>query len=183
MQRDPDDQIGRIRRSYGRGFADAARVLGIADVGALMNLAKIKHLEEGLNGQARKVYECVPISEPINLQQLVSACASSGKMGRPDYRIVESCAKDMVDQGLLKLTAEGKFQRVKPSSSPGEFAVKPELKIVETRPEVTPSPISQIRSKINEAINALGDIERLCSEIEAEGGKLQKLKDALSGLL
>lgn len=178
-----DDVAAKIRRSYGKGFADAARALGQTDIGEVMNLAKIRQLEQSLNGQARKVYEAIPIEAPIKFGDLMAKLTKS--MGRPQTNVVEACAHKLVDLGLAKSTDDGRFQRVaaRVVVPLNEATPMPDIKAVPTRDfPRSENPFAQLRARINDATNALAEIERLCSQIEVDNEKMQKLREALDSL-
>lgn len=74
-----------------------------------MNLTRLRSLEAGLNGQARKVYDCLPITTDVTLREMMSILAGIGQ--RPDIRVVEGCLNDFVERGLAVSRIQGRWQR------------------------------------------------------------------------
>lgn len=66
---------------------------------------------QGQTGIAKKVYECVPISEPWRSFQVLTALRNMTG-STPDVRIVQGCLRDLVDSGLIRRTGTDHYQRI-----------------------------------------------------------------------
>lgn len=159
---EPDDRTAVIRRTYGRGYVEGLKAAGIQNIGDFMNSAKLRSLEQGLNGQTRKVYEALPIESSATLDDIIRSCASHG--ARPDKRVVEACVLDLVDRGLARSNG-GQFQRVvaRPVMVPTPEIPGP------AEPERTLTPLEQLadielRLKIIQK-NLVADLEALRGDL------------------
>ena len=76
-----------------------------------MTPAKCAARMQGLNGVAKKVYDCVPIVEAWTSFQVMGAMRSlTGST--PDTQIVSGCLTRLVDCGLIKRISRDQYQRV-----------------------------------------------------------------------
>lgn len=139
-----------------------------------MNLAKLRQYENALTTQQRKVYDLLPTEGAIGVHAIIQSLP-----GRPDFAQVEGICHALEDKGLARsFGSKGggfTYRRVQVEEK------KVELSIAKTPPVSPSSPLfAQLRMRINEAVNALTEIETLCAQAEAESAKVQKLKDVLS---
>lgn len=82
-----------------------------------MTPAKCAARMQGLNGVAKKVYECVPIAEAWTSVQVMGAMRNlTGST--PDAQIVSGCLTRLVDGGLIKRIARDQYQRVPVQQKP-----------------------------------------------------------------
>jgi hypothetical protein len=130
-----------------------------------MNNARIRALESGLNGAARKVLEAIPIAEAWNAAQIAAEIA---RVATPmERRIVDGCLKHIVESGLARAVKPGVFQRI---------AAKEEAAAVEvTEPTwpvaVTFSPAPQ---------HPLAQFDAIAAEIREHGRKQQAFYESIA---
>lgn len=101
-----------------------------------MTPARQEALVQGLNGVARKVFDCVPIAETWRPLQVM------GEMRRltgstPDVQIVSGCLTKLVDAGLIKKCGRDGYQRY-----PTEQKLKSKEQMM-----TTPTPVQQPEQK------------------------------------
>ena len=77
-----------------------------------MTATRIRILENQQTGVAKKVYGAVPINEAWPSKSIVAELTRQGQVR--DFSIVEGCLNTLKEVGLIKETAPGHFQRVKP---------------------------------------------------------------------
>ena len=73
---------------------------------------RIRILENQQTGVAKKVYGAVPINEAWPSKSIVAELTRQGQVR--DFSIVEGCLNTLKEVGLIRETAPGYFQRVKP---------------------------------------------------------------------
>lgn len=159
-----------------------------------MNNAKLKAIEEGQTGIARKVLSVIPLAEAWNIHQIVTELARVGS--KPDWRIVDGCLMSLTDAGLIKEGPRKSFTRVlikdEPAPAPKpEKAPTPIFKLVESkRPFDRMAALAQrMREKANEFSAMAAEAEELALAFEEEvtkaskdGAKLKQLQELLRGL-
>lgn len=113
---------------------------------------RIRILENQQTGVAKKVYSAVPINEPWPSKQIVMELTRQGQVR--DFSIIEGCLNTLKEVGLIKETAPGHFQRVKPKPT-----VEKEAEPMTTKPlnPVIP-PNSSVKSKPTEPVDRLAAI-------------------------
>ncbi|HFK9714511.1 TPA: hypothetical protein ACG06B_004341 [Pseudomonas aeruginosa] len=96
---------------------------------------------QGQTGIAKKVYECVPISEPWRSFQVLTALRNMTG-STPDVRIVQGCLRDLVDSGLIRRTGTDHYQRiqVEKKTKPQEPKMGEPAKKIETSPSRSAPP-------------------------------------------
>ena len=77
-----------------------------------MTATRIRILENQQTGVAKKVYGAVPINEAWPSKSIVAELTRQGQVR--DFSIIEGCLNTLKEVGLIKETAPGHFQRVKP---------------------------------------------------------------------
>ena len=77
-----------------------------------ISAARIRILENQQTGIAKKVYGAVPINEAWPSKSIVAELTRQGQVR--DFSLVEGCLNTLKEVGLIKETAPGHFQRVKP---------------------------------------------------------------------
>lgn len=105
-----DESQRSIRSVYGRGLFDGLRMAGIKNVEEFMNLNRLRRIEEGLTGQARKVYEQVPAESTVTVKDVMDRMFEKGS--RPERRVVEACLHDLDERGLIKQQNPGSYRRI-----------------------------------------------------------------------
>ena len=99
-----------------------------------MTTTRIRILENQQTGVAKKVYGAVPINEAWPSRQIVMELSRQGQVR--DFSIIEGCLNTLKEVGLIKETAPGHFQRVKPKPKP---TVEKEAEPMTTKPLTTPT--------------------------------------------
>ena len=119
-----------------------------------MTATRIRILENQQTGVAKKVYGAVPINEAWPSKQIVMELSRQGQVR--DFSIVEGCLNTLKEVGLIKETAPGHFQRVKPKPKP---TVEKEAEPMTTKPlnPVIP-PNSSIKGESTEPVDRLAAI-------------------------
>ena len=147
-----------------------------------MNSARMRAIEEGQTGIAKKVLSSVPIQESWTARQIVSDIARSGS--RPDPHIVEGCLNTLCDSGLVRERLRGYFQRTKPKE---EKVVS--IAATSAQPKEPIDPLTKL-GNIASSLRAMADeIEDVALAIEErqtatteEIAKLRQLKALLRDL-
>ena len=96
-----------------------------------MTATRIRILENQQTGVAKKVYGAVPINEAWPSKQIVMELSRQGQVR--DFSIIEGCLNTLKEVGLIKETAPGHFQRVKPKPT-----AEKEAEPMTTKPLTTP---------------------------------------------
>ena len=119
-----------------------------------MTATRIRILENQQTGVAKKVYGAVPINEAWPSKSIVAELTRQGQVR--DFSIVEGCLNTLKEVGLIKETAPGHFQRVKPKPKP---TVEKEAEPMTTKPlnPVIP-PNSFIKGEPTEPVDRLAAI-------------------------
>ena len=119
-----------------------------------MTATRIRILENQQTGVAKKVYGAVPINEAWPSKSIVAELTRQGQVR--DFSIVEGCLNTLKEVGLIKETAPGHFQRVKPKPKP---TVEKEAEPMTTKPlnPVIP-PNSSIKGESTEPVDRLAAI-------------------------
>ncbi len=94
-----------------------------------MTATRIRILENQQTGVAKKVYGAVPINEAWPSKSIVTELTRQGQVR--DFSIVEGCLNTLKEVGLIRETAPGYFQRVKPKPKP---TVEKEAEPMTTKP-------------------------------------------------
>ena len=119
-----------------------------------MTATRIRILENQQTGVAKKVYGAVPINEAWPSKAIVMELARQGQVR--EFSIIEGCLNTLKEVGLIKETAPGHFQRVKPKPKP---TVEKEAEPMTTKPlnPVIP-PNSSIKGESTEPVDRLAAI-------------------------
>lgn len=97
-----------------------------------MTATRIRILENQQTGVAKKVYGAVPINEAWPSKAIVMELTRQGQVR--DFSIIEGCLNTLKEVGLIKETAPGYFQRVKPKP-----IAEKEAEPMTTKPLTTPT--------------------------------------------
>lgn len=143
--------------------------------------ARMRAIEEGQTGIAKKVLASVPIQETWTAHQIISDIARSGS--RPDPHIVEGCLNTLCDSGLVRERPRGYFQRVKPKEEKvASIASAPQQK----EPIDPLAKLGNIASSLRTLADELEDVALAIEEKHAgateELAKLRQLKTLLRDL-
>jgi hypothetical protein len=162
-----------------------------------MNNSRLKAIEDGQTGIAKKVLAAVPAIEAWTHRQIVMEIARTGSC--PDPRIVEGCLRSLGDAGLIKETKTGGWIRVMPKDSPEKepaaavvpAATKPAFTLVEpSRPFDRMAALAErMRERAAEFAAMAAEAEELALAFEAEvtragadSQRLKQLQELLRGL-
>lgn len=107
-----------------------------------MNAAKMRALEEGLNGTARKVYACLLCDQGQNVSQVIDRMIANGA-GKPEMSSVQGCLDHFHEIGLARAEPQPDGRKTK------YFKVEPRAKVVplphtHDEPEPMPEPKTAI---------------------------------------
>ena len=160
-----------------------------------MTATRIRILENQQTGVAKKVYGAVPINEAWPSKLIVAELTRQGQVR--DFPIVEGCLNTLKEVGLIRETAPGYFQRVKPKPTTEKEAElmavtppKPSAKSEPTEPVDRLAAIgTKLRSMSKVFLELADDIDEatLAFEEKASGNdeelaKLRQLKGLLKSL-
>ena len=160
-----------------------------------MTATRIRILENQQTGVAKKVYGAVPINEAWPSKQIVIELSRQGQVR--DFSIIEGCLNTLKEVGLIKETAPGHFQRVKPkptvekeaepmTTTPLKLPAKSEpaepvdrLAVIGTKLRSLSKTFLELADDIDEATLAF---EEKASGNDEELAKLRQLKGLLKSL-
>ena len=160
-----------------------------------MTATRIRILENQQTGVAKKVYGAVPINEAWPSKSIVAELTRQGQVR--DFPIVEGCLNTLKEVGLIRETAPGYFQRVKPKPTTEKEAElmattppKPSAKSESTEPVDRLAAIgTKLRGLSQMFLELADDIDEatLAFEEKASGNdeelaKLRQLKNVLKSL-
>lgn len=160
-----------------------------------MTATRIRILENQQTGIAKKVYGAVPINEAWPSKSIVAELTRQGQVR--DFSIIEGCLNTLKEVGLIKETAPGHFQRVKPKPTVEKEAepmattpLKPPAKSEPTEPVDRLAAIgTKLRGLSQMFLELADDIDEatLAFEEKASGNdeelaKLRQLKGLLKSL-
>lgn len=160
-----------------------------------MTATRIRILENQQTGVAKKVYGAVPINEAWPSKSIVAELTRQGQVR--DFPIVEGCLNTLKEVGLIRETAPGHFQRVKPKPTTEKEAElmaatpsKPSAKSEPTEPVDRLAAIgTKLRGLSKVFLELADDIDEatLAFEEKASGNdeelaKLRQLKGLLKSL-
>lgn len=150
-----------------------------------MTPARLRSLEQSLNGYARKVLNAIPISEPWNIVQIMSEMRRVG--ANVNQRVLQSCMTTLIDTGLIREASRGYFIRT--------YARQPTLVTPSYTPTFNEIPMPE-PDPIKKLENIVAQLKALSSEVETiaieiteqaqknteENKKLLQLKNLLKDL-
>lgn len=195
-----DEDAGKHRRSYGRGMFDGLRMAGIDNPEEFVNNAKLKSVESGLTGMAKKVLDSVPIAEAWTRQQISQELARKGS--NPESRVVGGCLDSLVASGLVREPRPGNFVRapekpriVEDESKEQAVAGKWMDRLKEVKQSNSADPMTELaelagelRAMANAATKMATRIEDVAlaaesrvQQINADSAKLKQLQELLRG--
>ena len=160
-----------------------------------MTATRIRILENQQTGVAKKVYGAVPINEAWPSKQIVIELSRQGQVR--DFSIIEGCLNTLKEVGLIRETAPGHFQRVKPKPTTEKEAEpmatalsKPSAKSEPTEPVDRLAAIgTKLRSMSKTFLELADDIDEAALAFEEktsgndeELAKLRQLQTLLKSL-
>ena len=160
-----------------------------------MTATRIRILENQQTGVAKKVYGAVPINEAWPSKSIVTELTRQGQVR--DFSIVEGCLNTLKEVGLIRETAPGYFQRVKPKPTVEKeaepMATKPLNQPTKSEPTEPVDRLAAIGTKLRGLskmfLELADDIDEatLAFEEKASGNdeelaKLRQLKGLLKSL-
>ena len=160
-----------------------------------MTATRIRILENQQTGVAKKVYGAVPINEAWPSKSIVAELTRQGQVR--DFSIIEGCLNTLKEVGLIRETAPGYFQRVKPKPTvekeAGPMTTKPLNQPTKSEPTEPVDRLAAIGTKLRGLskvfLELADDIDEatLAFEEKASGNdeelaKLRQLKGLLKSL-
>lgn len=182
------------KKVYGAGFHAGMQAANAKVETMAMSGLRLKSLMDQQTGIAKKVYECVPLSEAFDAKRICTELARCGSA--PDIHIVNGCLKALKESGLVT-EVRGLFQRVKIRAE--NDVIKQVIPPKETEKSVEPvikDPLDRLAAAASH-LRSMGKVfEGIAIEIEdvalqledrsAEGNaevkKLRQLADLLKTL-
>lgn len=135
-----------------------------------MTPAKKEILMQGQTGIAKKVYECVPMSEPWTSVQVMAAMRNlTGST--PDNRIVSGCLVSLVDSGLIKKSGRDHFQRI-----PVDFKQKTQEPVMakqQPKPEVVADQKAQEAAPLEMLSELAGQIAGMANSLKVLASRVE----------
>lgn len=155
-----------------------------------MNAAKIKAIEDGLSGIARKVLDAVPIADTWAVHTIANE-VKRVTGSAPEQKIVSGCLETLRHAGLVRET-RGKWIRVAVKESAGEPDESAQ-KVVELRAPQEEKRTKSPREMLSDIAIAMMDlavkIEDVAAEIDRadkrhgeKTAKLRQLQELLQGI-
>lgn len=157
-----------------------------------MNPDRIRRLEDGLSGVARKVLDAVPISEAWTVH------AIAGEMRRAtgssyEHRLVVGCLESLKSSGLVREYSRGKFIRVRAKEESNVLDMPKIIKAVESVDQKASKPkpgISEMLGTLSASLlESAGMVDDIIKEFQAERAKheseiakLRQLQELLKGI-
>lgn len=174
---------------YAAGFYDGLRKSGIEDVEGFMNAARLKQVENGLSGIARKVLEAVPIADQWQAHTIASEIKRATGSA-PEIKIVNGCLESLKSSGLVREPTRGKWIRVSTKEHAGADDEQTPAKVVELRKQPAELTAREMLSQVAIAMMDLAaKVEDVANEIdkaekrnEEKTAKLRQLQELLRGL-
>ncbi len=157
-----------------------------------MNQQKFDQVHRGLSEQAKKVYDCIPISESWTPAQIMGELhRRSVSLG--DFRVVMGCVNLMLDAGIVVEASRGLFKRetIRPKQEQKEQVTKPkkEIEVKQQTPVAAISPLDRLSSIASRLRDLATDMENAAIELageaeknEAETAKMRQLQAILKSL-
>lgn len=183
---DDDSQLGKSRRTYGRGFLDGLRAAGVENPEDYMNNAKIQAAVLGQTGIARKVYNTVPTDESWSATKIISEMRAHGH--NIEFSVLEGCLNTLKASKLIKENEHGYYRVVPklveraPVEKDGAGSAPSTPQAAPAAPQDPLSRIATISDVLRNLAHQLDDIALEVSDKSAASEKLQKVKDLLKDL-
>lgn len=174
---------------YAAGFYDGLRKSGIEDVEGFMNAARLKQVENGLSGIARKVLEAVPIADQWPAHTIANEIKRATGSA-PEIKIVNGCLESLRSSGLVREPTRGKWIRVSTKEHADADDDPAPAKVVELRKQQPEQTAREMLSQVAIAMMDLAaKVEDVANEIdkaekrnEEKTAKLRQLQELLRGL-
>jgi len=182
---------GRHRRIFGSGVHAGLRLAGIQDTEGFMNQAKLKAVEQGLNGVAKKVLDALAYAEPRTPHEIGAELRRSGTA--PDSRIISGCLLSLMSRGLVREPRPGYYLRIqvmnerapKPDDHETAEASPPAAPVEPPKPELAER-MAIVAGALREAANEIDHIAVAMLDRDqakaAEFAKLAQLKALLASI-
>lgn len=176
-------------RVYMRGVFDGLRKAGITDVEQFMNAAKMKQVESGLTGIARKVLEAVPINDSWQAHTIANEIKRMTGSA-PEIKMVNGCLDSLKASGLVREQVRGKWIRVAIKDHEAASDPATPINVVELRKSADQPTARELLSQVALAMMDLAaKVEDVATEIdkaerrnEEKTAKLRQLQELLRGL-
>lgn len=154
-----------------------------------MNAARLKQVENGLSGIARKVLEAVPIADQWPAHTIANEIKRATGSA-PEIKIVNGCLESLRSSGLVREPTRGKWIRVSTKEHAGADDETTPAKVVELRKQQPEQTAREMLSQVAIAMMDLAaKVEDVANEIdkaekrnEEKTAKLRQLQELLRGL-
>lgn len=183
------DEATSHRKVYARGLFDGLRKAGIVDVEEFMNAAKMKQVESGLTGIARKVLDAVPINDAWQSHTIANEIKRMTGSA-PESKMVNGCLESLKNSGLVREPKRGMWIRVSTKDHDDEAKEPAPANVVELRKQPEQwTPREMLKSLAVEIMELAGKLDDVANEIdkaekrnEEKTAKLRQLQELLRGL-
>lgn len=191
-----------FQRTYGRGVFDGLKLAGVTNPGEVMNNARMRAIENGLNGLAKKVYAIIPVDQPVSVSDIIRLCAEKGS--KIDHRVGQGCIATLIDKGLVRGAERDTFQRVPPKpvivrpgkdepSDPADAATPAPADDQAAKDASPLERLAALEGKVrtvsteltalaHELGNVAVDVEEFVERVKTDNAKVAQLKELLKSL-
>lgn len=180
------EEAKKVRRTYARGLHEGLRLAGFTNKEDAMNNARMRAVEQGLSGIAKKVLDAVPIEGEWTTSQIITEMRrTTGSY--PDKHIVDGCISALLNSKLIKEPKYGHFTRVpsKPEAEP-MIAPAPVPQVVESKPELPMDRLAKLAEDLRKlattAEDIALDIEAQIQKAQTDTAKFKQLQELLKGV-
>lgn len=183
------DESGSHRKVYARGLFDGLRKAGIVDVEEFMNAAKMKQVESGLTGIARKVLDAVPINDAWQSHTIANEIKRMTGSA-PESKMVNGCLESLKNSGLVREPKRGMWIRISAKDHDDDTKEPAPANVVELRKQTEKLTAREMLSQVAADMMELAlRVEDVANEIDKEEkrneektAKLRQLQELLRGL-
>lgn len=183
------EEAKKVRRTYSRGLHEGLRLAGFTSKEDAMNNARMRAIEQGLSGIAKKVLEAVPIENEWTTSQIITEMRRvTGAY--PDKHVVDGCISALMDSKLIKEASHGHYTRVMSKPEPEPQSQPMLVSVSQPVPEPQPEMPMDRLAKLAEDLRKLAttaedialDIEAQIQKARADTAKFKQLQELLKGV-
>ncbi len=129
-----------------------------------MNQQRFESMYRGMTAQAKKVYDCIPISDPWTPSQIMQELHRKN-ISMSDMRVVLGCVNSLIDCGVVIEVSKGLFKRevIRPKCEPKQQVIE----IIETTKEEEVKQPAPVPVKPTPAISPISLLGSLSSRLRA----------------
>lgn len=161
-----------------------------------MNAARMRALEEGLNGTARKVLAALELGQAFTAQQVIGRMIANGA-GKPELHAVQGSLKHLAEIGLAQDEGAGFFMRAEPRNVVRIQKAQGQTQEEEAAPAPTaPTPMERLAAVSARAREIAGQLNALADEADLaaievddhikragkDSASLRQLRELLKGI-